>query len=91
MVDPINRKLSTRPVDQEYLLEFVNKELVPVVERLRLALSAILALSKSGEGSPEGVVTAGVGSLYQRTDGAPGTLVYSKQTGDGNTGWVAVL
>ncbi len=91
MVDPINRKLSTKPVDQDYLLEFVNKELVPVVERLRLALSAILALSKSGEGSPEGVVEAGVGALYQRTDGTPGTLVYSKQTGSDATGWVAVL
>ncbi len=91
MVDPINRKLSTKPVDQDYLLEFVNKELVPEAERLRLALSAILALSKSGEGSPEGVVIAEPSAIYQRSDGAPGTFIYVKQTGSDATGWVAVL
>jgi hypothetical protein len=91
MVDPINRKLSTKPVDQEYLVEFINKELVPVVERLRLALAAQILMWTSGEGSPEGIVEAPVAALYQRTDGAPGTLLYQKQTGIDATGWVAVL
>jgi hypothetical protein len=40
-----------------------------------------------GTGSPEGVVTAAVGSLFSRTDAA--TTLYVKQTGAGNTGWVA--
>lgn len=44
---------------------------------------------RSGEGSPEGVVTAVVGSLYSRTDGGAGTSLYVKQSGSGNTGWVA--
>ncbi len=91
MVDPINRKLSSKPVEKDYLLDFVNKELVPVVERLRLALAAQLLAWMSGEGSPEGVVSAPVATLYQRTDGAPGTQLYQKQTGTGDTGWVAVL
>jgi len=39
----------------------------------------------SGSGSPEGVVTAAVGSKY--TDTATGDS-YSKRTGNGNTGWV---
>lgn len=39
----------------------------------------------SGSGSPEGVVTAAVGSIY--TDTATGNL-YKKQSGVGNTGWV---
>ena len=43
----------------------------------------------SGAGSPEGVVTAVVGSLYTRTDGGAGTTLYVKETGTGNTGWVA--
>jgi hypothetical protein len=43
----------------------------------------------SGTGSPEGVVTASVGSLYSRTDGGAGTTLYVKETGAGNTGWVA--
>ncbi len=61
MVDPINRKLSSKAVDQEYLLEFVNRELIPVVERLRLAMSTLLGLVKSGEGDPEGVVRGDAG------------------------------
>ncbi len=43
----------------------------------------------NGYGSPEGVVAAGVGSLYMRVDGGAGTSVYFKESGDGNTGWVA--
>jgi hypothetical protein len=42
-----------------------------------------------GAGSPEGVVTAPVGSLYLRSDGGAGTTLYVKQSGTGNTGWVA--
>jgi hypothetical protein len=45
----------------------------------------------SGTGSPEGVVTASVGRLFLRTDGAAGTTLYTKESGAGNTGWVAVL
>lgn len=43
----------------------------------------------SGSGSPEGVVTASVGSFYSRTDGGSGTSAYFKESGSGNTGWVA--
>lgn len=40
-----------------------------------------------GSGSPEGVVTANVGSLYLRTDGSTSTTLYVKTSGTGNTGW----
>ena len=43
----------------------------------------------SGSGTPEGVVTAVVGSIYTRTDGGAGTTLYVKESGAGNTGWVA--
>lgn len=43
----------------------------------------------SGTGSPEGVITAPVGSHYSRTDGGAGTSSYTKESGTGNTGWVA--
>ena len=43
----------------------------------------------SGSGSPEGVVTAPVGSLYSRTDGGLLTSLYVKESGTGNTGWMA--
>lgn len=41
-----------------------------------------------GFGSPEGEITAPVGSIYQRTDGSAGTALYVKQSGTGNIGWV---
>jgi hypothetical protein len=42
-----------------------------------------------GSGTPEGVVTAPVGSTFHRTDGGAGTSFYVKESGAGNTGWVA--
>jgi hypothetical protein len=46
-------------------------------------------LLSSGVGSPNTVVTAPVGSVYFRTDGGTSTTFYVKETGAGNTGWVA--
>lgn len=46
-------------------------------------------LNIRGSGTPEGAVTAAVGSTYQRTDGGAGTSFYVKESGSGNTGWVA--
>lgn len=43
----------------------------------------------SGSGSPEGVVSAGIGSLYMRTDGGASTSIYVKESGTAATGWVA--
>lgn len=44
----------------------------------------------TGTGSPEGVVTAGIGRLYTRKDGGASTTLYVKESGTGNTGWRAV-
>lgn len=43
----------------------------------------------SGVGTPEGVVAAVVGSTFHRTDGGPLSSFYVKESGAGNTGWVA--
>jgi hypothetical protein len=43
----------------------------------------------SGTGSPESVVSADKGSLFLRTDGGAGTTLYVKESGTGNTGWIA--
>jgi hypothetical protein len=40
-------------------------------------------------GTPEGQVAAPIGSLAIRRDGGSGTTYYVKQSGTGNTGWVA--
>ena len=47
------------------------------------------AYAYSGEGTPEGAVTAPIGSTYHRTDGGALTSFYVKESGTGNTGWVA--
>jgi hypothetical protein len=43
----------------------------------------------SGVGTPEGVVTAPIGSMFTRTDGGANTTLYVKESGASNTGWVA--
>lgn len=64
------------------------------------AMRTAFTVAKEGPGSvgplfclgsntaPEGNITAGPGSLYMFSNGAAGTL-YVKQSGSGNTGWVA--
>lgn len=40
-------------------------------------------------GTPEGQIAATVGSICCRSDGGTGTSFYVKESGSGNTGWVA--
>ena len=42
-----------------------------------------------GTGTPEGAITAPVGSIRLRTNGGAGATLYVKESGTGNTGWVA--
>ena len=42
---------------------------------------------RAGSGSPEGLITAPVGSLYLRTDGSTSTTLYVKTAGTAATGW----
>ena len=44
---------------------------------------------RTGTGTPEGNITAPVGSLYTRVDGGASTTLYIKESGSGNTGWIA--
>jgi hypothetical protein len=46
-------------------------------------------LDHRGTGSPESVWTAPIGSRFMRTDGGAATTFYVKESGTGNTGWVA--
>lgn len=49
----------------------------------------VLLPVRTGTGTPEAAVTAAVGSLFLRTDGGANTTLYVKESGTGNTGWVA--
>jgi hypothetical protein len=44
---------------------------------------------RSGAGTPESAVTGNVCDLYLRTDGGANTTLYIKESGTGNTGWIA--
>ena len=68
---------------------------MPIKDRVEALATAVATKIKNmyvlrGTGSPEGVVTAPVGALYERSDGTAGTSVYVKQSGAGNTGWASI-
>jgi hypothetical protein len=60
-----------------------------VVSRKLVELDEALGPFYRGNGTPEGAVAAPVGSLYLRMDGGATTTLYVKESGTGNTGWVA--
>jgi hypothetical protein len=62
--------------------------IVPSNGRIRFN-SSTGPLDFAGSGTPEGSLTAPVGSTFRRTDGGTGTSFYVKESGTGNTGWVA--
>ena len=41
-----------------------------------------------GTGSPEGVIEAEIGQRYMDTAGIASNVLYIKQSGSGNTGWI---
>lgn len=46
---------------------------------------------RTGTGTPEGVVTGGIGDVFIRTDGGIGTSFYTKQSGaETTTGWAGL-
>lgn len=51
--------------------------------------AAVKSEIRKGVGSPNGVVAAPVGTLYTRTDGGTASTLYVKESGTGDTGWVA--
>lgn len=53
------------------------------------ALGALTSRVLYGSGTPEAAVAAPVGVIYLRSDGGASTTLYVKESGTGNTGWVA--
>jgi len=56
------------------------------VREIRTGVSGDIRIL-SASGSPEGIISAPVGSIYLRQDGGSGTALYVKESGTGNTGW----
>ncbi len=77
---------STEPL---YVEDSSDDKVFSVTDDGVLSLGTADLLITHGSGTPEGAVTAPVGSLYLRTDGGAGTTLYVKESGTGNTGWAA--
>jgi hypothetical protein len=76
------------PTNYIYDLRFFNGgEASPVWRRERRGSTAWPEVF-IGAGTPEGAVTAPVGSSFARTDGGAATSQYVKESGSSNTGWV---
>lgn len=57
----------------------------PVIIRGATNINGITIFT--GNGSPEGVITANIGSIYLRLNGGSGSTLYVKESGTGKTGW----
>ena len=68
------------------LQEFLD-DILEAVRPLQLISNNIFI--GAGNGTPEGTITANIGSLFLRTDGGVVTTLYVKTSGTGNTGWTA--
>lgn len=67
----------------------IDKHGVPSSDIYRLGINPLFPIITNGNGSPEGVITAGIGSIYINRTGGAGTTLYIKESGYGNTGWSA--
>ena len=54
------------------------------------ALGTNTSTIRAGADTPEGTVSANVGSIFLRTNGGSATSAYVKESGTGNTGWTAI-
>lgn len=70
-------------------IENTNGNMATAGTRAHVILGTGHLVSVRDRSSPEGAVVAAPGSVWYRTDGGSGTTVYLKETGTGNTGWVA--
>lgn len=80
--------LEARLADDSGYTRFVASRIFSSIGQYDLNTSGTVWIAR-GTGTPEGAQTASVGSVYVRTDGGAGTTLYVKESGTGNTGWVA--
>ena len=53
-------------------------------------ISNKLNLISVGTATPEGQITAGIGSVFLRLDGGANTTLYVKEANTDDTGWAAI-
>jgi len=71
---------NTKAVKDELFMPEISEFLEHIQSRINMSFV--------GVDSPEGLITAPVGSTYHRLDGGANTSFYVKESGAGNLGWV---
>jgi hypothetical protein len=66
---------------------WIARRLDRLERELRELRAARDPLDLSGNGSPEGVVTANVGATWRQLDGGASTTLWIKEAGTSTTGW----
>jgi hypothetical protein len=81
------------PVSPPKYDRYAEQQRSGVIEReileIQTFLDSVKAHIKWGTGTPENSVSAPVGTSYLRADGGANTTLYVKESGTGNTGWIA--
>ncbi len=84
----------THLIDYDRSIKFVDsdgKTVLRSAEFLRELVQQInLNSTLIGTGSPEGVISAEITKKYMDLSGVSGSILYIKQSGSGNTGWILV-
>lgn len=68
--------------------DFLSTGGLDLAARLRLNAGPTI---NEGANTPEGALTAPIGSLFLRNNGGAGTTLYVKESGAGNTGWLPYI
>ena len=82
----VTQAIDVLAVGNAEMQEFMD-DLLDAVRPVQLIGNDIEILA--GEDTPEGAITANVGSLFLRTNGGASTTFYVKESGTGTTGWAA--
>lgn len=85
-----------QPVTEKVNSGFLEDEIPPrnhfnwLLNNIHLWIDFMDTFFQVGTGSPEGVVTADIGTLYVDTNGGAGTTLYVKEANNGSAnGWVS--
>ena len=82
IVEQLARKIDS-------LIELEDKEALRIwLEQLRTAVNEFAQYNYVGAGSPEGSLSAPMGSIYHNKSGGTSTSLYVKESGTGKTGCV---
>ncbi len=84
-----NNDLSHIPIDRDSVILDFNLPSLFNFDGTRLRNGFTFNRVLQGTGSPEGVVNAPIGQTYINISGGANTTFYVKESGTGNTGWIA--